>query len=163
MRNTALPTLEVNGIWGGYQGPGTKTLIPSKAGFKVTMRLVNDQDPALIAEMFTQYVKAFASDTATIEVNILAQGFPLNGLFDGPGVEAVQQALVATTGKRALMERSGGSIPIAGMFQRELGIPMTHLGLGPGENIHAPNEYAVVEDFYLAIDTAIHLYYNLTQ
>ena len=82
-------------------------------------------------------------------------------MFDGAAVEAVQQALVATTGKRALMERTGGSIPIAGMFQRELGIPMTHLGLGAGENIHSPNEYVDVDDFYLGIDTAIHLYYNL--
>lgn len=163
VRNTALPTLEVNGMWGGYQGPGTKTVIPSKAGFKVTMRLVNDQDPAQVAEMFTKYVQNFASDTAAVEVKILAQGHPFSGMFEGAGVEAVQRALVATTGKRALMERSGGSIPIAGMFQRELGVPMTHLGLGSGENIHSPNEYVVVEDFYLAIDTAIHLYYNLAE
>ena len=160
-RATALPTLEINGIWGGYQGPGTKTVIPSKAGFKVTMRLVNDQDPNVIAEMFRQYVLSFASDTAAIDVSVLAEGYPFNGLFEGPGVEAVQQALQATTGKRALMERTGGSIPIAGMFQSELGIPMTHLGLGPGENIHSPNEYIRVDEYYLAIDTAIHLYYNL--
>lgn len=163
VRNTALPTVEVNGMWGGYQGPGTKTVIPSQAGFKVTMRLVDNQDPAQIAELFTNYVKQFASDTASVEVKILAQGHPFTGLFEGPGVEAVQQALVATTGKRALMERSGGSIPIAGMFQRELGIPLTGLGLGSGENIHSPNEYINVEDFYLAIDTAIHMYYNLAQ
>src|SRR6185503_10875385 len=97
-------------------------VIPSKAGFKVTMRLVSDQDPGVIAEMFKQYVQGFASDTASIEVKILAQGDSFRGLFDGAGVEAVQQALEATTGKRALMERTGGSIPIAGMFQRELGI-----------------------------------------
>lgn len=163
VRATALPTLEVNGIWGGYEGPGTKTVIPSKAHFKVTMRLVNDQDPAVIAETFTNYVKSFASDTAQIDVKILAQSFPFKGLFDGPEVEAVQKALVATMGKRAVLERSGGSIPIAGMFQQELGIPLTHLGLGPGDNIHSPNEYIRVEDFYLAMDTAIHLYYNLAE
>ena len=163
VRGTALPTLEVNGMWGGYQGPGTKTVLPSKAGFKVTMRLVNDQDPAVITETFTNYVMGFASDTAEIEVKILAQSAPFRGLFDGDGVEAVQQALVATTGKRALLERAGGSIPIAGMFQQETGIPMTHLGLGAGENIHSPNEYIRVDDFYLAIDTAIHLYYNLAK
>ncbi|MCC6804754.1 MAG: dipeptidase [Anaerolineae bacterium] len=161
VRGTALPTLEVNGIWGGYQGPGTKTVIPSKAGFKVTMRLVNDQNPDEIAEMFTNYVLGFASDTAAIEVKILTRAYPFSGLFEGAGVEAVQQALVATTGKRALMERTGGSIPIAGMFQRELGIPITHLGLSAGENIHSPNEYVRVDDFYLCMDTAIHLYYNL--
>ncbi len=160
-RATALPTLEVNGMWGGYQGPGTKTVIPSQAGFKVTMRLVKDQDPAVIAAMFKQYVLGFASDTASIEVKILAQGYPLSGMFEGAGVEAVQQALEETLGKRALMQRTGGSIPIAGMFQRELGLPMTQLGLGAGENIHSPNEYIRVDEFYLGIDTAIWLYYNL--
>ncbi|MEO8395623.1 MAG: M20/M25/M40 family metallo-hydrolase [Chloroflexota bacterium] len=163
VRNTALPTLEVNGIWGGYQGPGSKTVIPSKAGFKVTMRLVADQNPSAIAELFTTFVQGFASDTAAIEVKILALGSPFTGLFDGAGVEAVQKALVATTGNRALMERTGGSIPIAGMFQQELGIPLTNLGLGPGDNIHSPNEYVRVDDFYKAIDTAIHIYYNLTE
>jgi acetylornithine deacetylase/succinyl-diaminopimelate desuccinylase-like protein len=163
VRATALPTLEVNGMWGGYQGPGTKTVIPSKAGFKVTMRLVSDQDPNEIAEMFRNYVLGFASDTAAIEVSVLAEGYPLKGLFDGPLVEAVQKALVATTGKRALMERTGGSIPIAGMFQRELGIPMTTLGLGAGEVIHAPDEFIRIDEFYLAIDTAINLYYNLAE
>lgn len=160
VRATAQPTLEVNGMWGGYQGPGTKTVIPSEAGFKVTMRLVSDQDPNVIADMFKQYVLGFASDTASIEVTTMAEGYPLKGLFEGAGVEVVQQAFEATLGKRALMERTGGSIPIAGMFQRELGIPMTHLGLGPGENIHSPNEYIRVDEFYLSIDTVIRLYYN---
>jgi acetylornithine deacetylase/succinyl-diaminopimelate desuccinylase-like protein len=162
-RATALPTLEVNGIWGGYQGPGTKTVIPSKAGFKVTMRLVSDQDPVVITAMFRDYVLGFASNTAEIEVNTLAQGYPFRGLFEGAGVEAVQQALEATIGKRAIMERSGGSIPIAGMFQRELGVPMTHLGLGAGDNIHSPNEYVRVDDFYLSMDAAIRFYYNLAE
>jgi acetylornithine deacetylase/succinyl-diaminopimelate desuccinylase-like protein len=161
VRGTAQPTLEVNGIWGGYQGPGTKTVIPSKAGFKVTMRLVSNQDPDEIAALFKHYVLSYASSTAAIEVNVLAEGHPFTGMFDGPGVAAVQRALEATIGKRPLMERTGGSIPIAGMFQRELGVPLTQLGLGAGNNIHSPNEYAKVEDFYLAIDTAIHLYYNL--
>ncbi|MBK8021098.1 MAG: dipeptidase [Chloroflexi bacterium] len=161
VRATALPTLEVNGMWGGYQGPGMKTVLPSQAGFKVTMRLVSDQDPAEIAALFKDYVMGFASETAHIDVKVVVQGHPFRGEFEGPGVEAVQQALESVLGKRALLERSGGSIPIAGMFQRELGIPMTHLGLGPGGNIHSPNEYVIIEDFYAAIDTAIHLYYNL--
>jgi acetylornithine deacetylase/succinyl-diaminopimelate desuccinylase-like protein len=161
VRNTALPTLEVNGMWGGYQGPGTKTVIPSKGGFKVTMRLVNDQDPNEIAALFSDFVSGFASDTASVEVKVIADGYPFTGQFEGVAVEAIQQALSASVGKRALLERSGGSIPIAGMFQKELGIPMTQLGLGAGENIHAPNEYVRVEDFYLSLDTAIRVYYNL--
>lgn len=161
VRVTSLPTLEVNGIWGGYQGPGAKTVIPSKAGFKVTMRLVNDQDPAEIAELFKNYVLSFASDTAQIEVKILTHGWPFRGLMDGAVIEALQQALEATIGKRALLDRSGGSIPIAGMFQRELGIPLTAFGLGPGENIHAPNEYLIAADFDKALDAMIRVYYNL--
>ncbi|MFN8447086.1 MAG: M20/M25/M40 family metallo-hydrolase [Anaerolineae bacterium] len=162
-RGTALPTLEVNGMWGGYQGPGTKTVIPSKAGFKVTMRLVSDQNPDAIATLFSDYVMGFASDTAEIAVQVLAEGFPFQGLFDGAGVEAIQKALEATIGRRALLVRTGGSIPIAGMFHSELGTPMTNLGLGAGENIHSPNEYVRVDDFYLCIDTAIRLYYNLAE
>lgn len=160
VRAAALPTLDVNGVWGGYQGPGMKTVIPSKAGFKVTMRLVNDQDPAVIAEAFKQYVLGFATDTVTIEVSVVVQGYPFSGLFEGAAVDAVQNALMAVIGKRALLERSGGSIPIAGMFQQHLGIPMTHLGLGAGDNIHSPNEFIIVEDYYAAIDTAIHFLYN---
>ncbi len=162
VRVTSLPTLEVNGIWGGYSGPGTKTVIPSKAGFKVTMRLVNNQNPAEIAELFKNYVLSFASDTAEIEVKILTYGWPFRGLLDGAAVEALQQALESTIGKRALMERSGGSIPIGGMFQRELGIPLTNFGLGSGDNIHSPNEYMNAEDFDKAMEAMIRVYYNLS-
>lgn len=162
-RVTALPTLEVNGIWGGYQGPGVKTVIPSKAGFKVTMRLVDNQDPNEIAQMFKSYVEGMAPDTLQVEVKILTTGWPFTGLYDGPIIEALQTAFETTAGKRALLERSGGSIPIAGMFQRELGLPMTNLGLGSGENIHSPNEYINLKDFYLGMDTVTHFYYNLAE
>ncbi|MBZ0286833.1 MAG: M20/M25/M40 family metallo-hydrolase, partial [Anaerolineae bacterium] len=162
-RVTALPTLEINGVYGGYQGPGTKTVIPSKAGFKVTMRLVRDQNPREIGRLFADYVRSFATDTATIDVQVMVEGWPFSGLFDGPGVEAIQRALEATIGKRALMERSGGSIPIAGMFQQELGMPLTNFGLGSGENIHSPNEYMNAADFDKALAATIRLYYNLAE
>ncbi len=160
-RTTALPTLDVNGVWGGYQGAGLKTVLPSKAGFKVTMRLVPDQDPNEIAQMFTNHVLSFATATLDIEVKILTAAWPQAMEFDGPLVEAVQQAYEAVVGKRALLVRVGGSIPIGGMFQRELGIPMTQLGFGAGDNIHSPNEYLILDEFYRGIDTAIHVYYNL--
>ncbi len=161
VRETALPTVEVNGVWGGYQGPGVKTVLPSQGGFKVTMRLVADQDPAVIGDLFKQYVLGFSSDTAAIEVSVTEEGYPFTALFEGSAIEAMQKSLVATTGKRALMLRGGGSIPIGGMFQRELGVPMTSFGLSSGENIHSPNEFVRVDEFYMAIDAAIRLYYNL--
>ncbi len=160
-RATALPTLDVNGIFGGYQGPGTKTVIPSQGGFKATMRLVADQDPGDVQRKFVDYVKTFASDTARIEITTGPLGWPTTLMFDGPQVEAVQRAYEATWGKRARMIRAGGSVPIMGMFQRALGMPLTSLGYGSGENIHAPNEFYWLEYFYRGIDTAIHFYYNL--
>lgn len=160
-RVTALPTLEVNGIWGGYQGPGIKTVLPSKAGFKATMRLVDNQNPQEIAQMFKDYVLSFAPETLDVQVNVLTTGWPFTALYEGPVIDALQEAFEATTGKRALMERSGGSIPIAGMFQKEMDIPMIGMGLGAGENIHSPNEYLRLDDFFLGIDTLIHFYYNV--
>lgn len=163
VRATALPTLDVNGIFGGYQGPGSKTVIPSQGGFKVTMRLVADQEPAVVQRKFVDYVKTFASDTASIDVRTGPLGWPVTMLFDGPEVEAVQRAYETNWGKRARMIRVGGSVPIMGMFQRELGMPLTSLGLGSGENIHAPNEYFWLEYFYKSVDTAIDFYFNLAE
>ncbi|MCB0012245.1 MAG: dipeptidase [Anaerolineales bacterium] len=158
-RITALPTLDVNGISGGYEGPGIKTIIPSSATFKVTMRLVADQDPEVIAGLFTDHVMSFATDTLDIDVQILAKGWPVTMEFEGPLINAVQTALKATTGLEANLTRGGGSIPIGGMFQQELGAPLTALGVGFGENVHSPNEYLELEHFQTGIDTLLHFYY----
>ena len=158
-RGTALPTLDINGMTSGYQGIGVKTIIPAQASFKVSMRLVADQDPHEIARQFTDFVMGFASETAAIEVNLLAAGWPMTMEFEGPLIDAVQNAMKATTGKRATMVRGGGSIPIGGMFQQELQIPISALGVGFGENVHSPNEYLELEHFRTGIDTLIHFYY----
>ena len=158
-RITALPTLDVNGISGGYEGPGIKTIIPSSATFKLTMRLVADQDPEVIAGLFTDHVMGFATDTLDIDVQILAKGWPVTMEFEGPLINAVQTALKATTGLEANLTRGGGSIPIGGMFQQELGAPLTALGVGFGENVHSPNEYLELEHFQTGIDTLLHFYY----
>lgn len=163
VRISALPTLDINGIWGGYQGQGMKTIIPAKAGFKVTMRIVPDQQPDEIAQMFKDYVMSFACDTLDIEVAIHQAGWHFTMEFDGPAVEAIQRAFESTLGKRALMLRVGASAPIGGMFQHELGIPMSNLGFGSGNNAHSPNEYINLDDFFLGVDTAIHVYYNLAE
>ena len=162
-RLTALPTLDVNGITGGYQGEGSKTVLPSQGSFKVTMRLVPNQDPKEIAQRFSDYVKSFASATADVQVRVRGEGYPMKMPYDGPLVEAVQQALETTVGKRAIFTRSGGSIPIGGMFQQALGIPITNIGFGAGGNIHSPNEYLILEDYHLALDTTIHFLYNLAE
>jgi acetylornithine deacetylase/succinyl-diaminopimelate desuccinylase-like protein len=160
-RQTAQPTLDVNGLFSGYQGAGTKTIIPSQAGFKVSMRLVADQDPHDIAEKFTAFINSFSSDTLEINVNISSKSWPVEALFDGPCIEAVQRAFKATWGKRALIYRQGGSIPIMGMFQRELGVPITNFGYGNGGNGHAPNEFFRLEHFYRGIESAIHFYHYI--
>ncbi len=162
-RLTALPTLDVNGIWGGYQGQGIKTVIPAQAGFKVTMRLVADQDPHEIGELFKAHLFTFACPTLAIEVDIQITDPPLTMAREHPVVEAVQRTFATTLGKRALLTRLGGSLPIGGMFQQTLGIPMTSIGLCSGAGGHAPNEYINEEHFYLGIDAAIHFYYYLAE
>jgi acetylornithine deacetylase/succinyl-diaminopimelate desuccinylase-like protein len=160
-RQTAQPTLDVNGLFSGYQGAGSKTIIPSKAGFKASMRLVTAQDPDDIAEKFTAFINSFSSDTVDIQVDITSKCWPVEALFEGPCIEAVQQAFEATWGKRALLYRQGGSIPIMGMMQRELGVPITNFGYGNGGNGHAPNEFCRLEHFYRSIDSAIHFYHYI--
>lgn len=161
-RSTALPTLDVNGMWGGYQGEGTKTVIPSEAGFKVTMRLVADQNPHEIAKMFEAYVHSFATDTVTIETRVMAMGWPTTLTFEGPIADAMNRAFVETCDREIQWMRTGGSIPIGGMFQNALGSPITGLGLGTGDNFHAPNEFIRLDHFQIAMDTLIHYLYNLS-
>jgi acetylornithine deacetylase/succinyl-diaminopimelate desuccinylase-like protein len=163
-RATAQPTCDVNGVYGGYQGDGGKTIIPSRAGFKVSMRLVSDQDPEDILQKFTQFIDTFACDTLNIEVTTSSSlCYPAHLLAHGPEIEAIQQAFEAVWGKRASLYRQGGSVPITGMFQKEMGIPIAGLGFATGYNGHAPNEYYILEYFYRSIDTAIHFYNFLAE
>jgi acetylornithine deacetylase/succinyl-diaminopimelate desuccinylase-like protein len=154
--------LDVNGLIGGYQGAGTKTVIPSQAGFKASMRLVAAQDPEDIAEKFTAFIHSFACDSLDIQVRISSKSLPVEALFDGPCIEAIQRAFEATWGKRALVYRQGGSIPIFGMLQRELGAPITNFGYGNGGNGHAPNEFYRMEYFHRGIESAIHFMHYIS-
>ena len=129
-RATAQPTCDVNGIFGGYQGPGAKTVLPAEAGFKVSMRLVNNQDPNDIAEKFVTFINSFACDTLKINVKIYSSSWPAETVIDGPIAEAAINAYADTWGNNPKMERAGGSVPIIGMFQHVLGIPVVSLGLG---------------------------------
>ncbi len=160
-RATAQPTCDVNGIFGGYQGPGAKTVLPAEAGFKVSMRLVNNQDPNDIAKKFVTFINSFACDTLKINVKIYSSSWPAETVIDGPIAEAAINAYAVTWGNTPKMERAGGSVPIIGMFQHVLGIPVVSLGLGHGDNVHSPNEYYDLEYFGKNIDTAIHFYFNM--
>lgn len=162
-RTTVFPTLDINGMWGGYQGPGGKTIIPAEAGFKITMRLVPDQNPVKIAQTFREYVESFATDGIEISVQIRQEAWPFALVTEGDYVDAVQSALEATIGKRAQMVRTGGSIPILGMFNRLIGVPIIGYGYGEGDNIHSPNEYVVLDSFFKAVEGGIRMYHNLAK
>ncbi len=162
-RTTAQPTCDVNGIFGGYQGSGTKTVLPAEAGFKVSMRLVNNQEPADIAAKFLAFVESFACETVDIEARIISSGWPAEFVTTGPIAQAAIDAYTATWGHAPKMSRGGGSVPIVGMFQHVLGAPVVSLGLGHGGGVHSPNEYYNLSYFDKNIDTAIHFYYNLAR
>lgn len=160
-RTTSLPTLDVNGILGGYQGDGTKAIIPAHAGFKVTLRVVPNQNPSKIWEAFRRHVLSFTDDTVKIDVNLISMAYPFVMSDSGKEVEAIQVAFEAVIGKKALLLRHGGSLPIGGLLQRELKLPTTMLGFGSGDNSHAPNEYIYAHDTQIAIDVVIHFFFAL--
>lgn len=162
-RATVYPTLDVNGMWGGYQGPGSKTIIPAQAGFKITLRLAPHQDPQAIAQSLKAYVEEFATDTVQVECRIGDLGWYFQLATNGPYLEAVQSAIEATIHKRAQLVRTGGSIPILGVFNRLIGLPITAFAYGKGEGIHSPNEYLDIKSFFLSLEAAVRLYHNLSE
>ncbi len=109
------------------------------------------------------YIESFATPTVTVTVEIGEEAWPFAMQTEGQYLDAVQDALEATIGKRAKLVRTGGSIPILGMFNRLTGVPMTGYGYGEGENIHSPNEYVVVDSFFQAIEAGIRMYHNLAK
>ena len=120
-RATVYPTLDVNGMWGGYQGAGNKTIIPAEAGFKITMRISPDQDPRVVSQLLKKHIEAFASDTVKVDCTIGEEAWYFQLATEGPWMEAVQSAIEATVGRRAHLVRTGGSIPILGVFNRLIG------------------------------------------
>jgi acetylornithine deacetylase/succinyl-diaminopimelate desuccinylase-like protein len=156
----ARPTLECNGIWGGYIGEGAKTVLPSKAFAKISMRLVPDQSSSKIAKLFEKHLRKIAPKTVDVKVKFLHGGEPAITPVNSPGVQTAVVALEKGFGKKPLYQREGGSIPIVVDFKKLLGIDSVLLGFGvPEENAHAPNEFIVLENFYGGIKTAAH-YYN---
>ncbi|MFH0988459.1 MAG: dipeptidase [bacterium] len=158
----ARPTLECNGIWGGYIGEGAKTVLPSKACAKISMRLVPDQSSAKIAKLFEKHLKKIAPQSIQIVVKALHGGEPAMTPIESPGVQTAIAALHKGFGKKPLYQREGGSIPIVVDFKKILGLDSVLLGFGlPDENAHAPNEFLNLDNFFGGIRTAAHFYNEL--
>jgi acetylornithine deacetylase/succinyl-diaminopimelate desuccinylase-like protein len=157
-RAWARPTCDVNGIWGGYQGDGAKTVIPARAGAKVSMRLVPDQDPQKIARLFTDHVKSIVPRGVAVEVRGLHHAIPVLIETGGPIAEAAMAAQEDIWGRRPVRIREGGSIPVVGTFSQVLGVPILLVGFGlPDDRLHSPNEKFNISHFYNGIRTVVRL------
>ena len=153
-RTGVRPSLDVNGIWGGYIEEGTKTVIPSRASAKISMRLVPNQDFVKIGELFEKHFRAIAPKSVKVNVKFLHGGAPYVSPTDMTAYKAAEQAIVDTFGKKPLPFYSGGSIPIISGFERILGIKSILIGFGLSEDaIHSPNESYGLEQFDKGVRT----------
>ena len=154
-RASARPTLDVNGIWGGYTGEGAKTVLPSKANAKISMRLVPNQDPKEIAKLFTDYFNSIAPDTVKVSVTEHHGGYASITNLDFYGLKAAAKAFEDVFQKEVLFAREGGSIPIVADFKRVLGVESILMGFGlTSDAIHSPNEKFSIHDFHRGIKTS---------
>ncbi len=148
------PTIELNGIWGGYQGEGAKTVLPSKATAKISARLVPNQSSEKITEKLLNYFRSIAP--ASVAVNAFEHhgGEPYMTPIDSKAYQAAAKAMETTFGKKPIPVRGGGSIPICALFEKELGIKIVFMGFGlDSDNLHSPNEKFNLENFYKGIET----------
>lgn len=153
------PSLDVNGIWGGYSGEGAKTVLPAKAHAKISMRLVPDQDSKEITEMFTRHFKSIAPPTVTIKITPLHGGEPAVTPIDSIAYKAASEAFHEGWGKYPIPTMEGGSIPIVSLFDTILGLNTILLGFGLKEDaIHSPNESYGLFNFHKGIETIILFY-----
>ncbi len=154
----ARPTLDVNGIWGGFQGEGAKTVIPAVAGAKLSCRLVPRQDPDVISERLAAHLAALAPEGAEVEVVALHGGRPAATPIDGAAVRAAAKALAAAYGREPVYARTGGTIPVVSDFQELLGADVVLVGMGLESDLaHAPNERFGVANYLRGIRTSAHL------
>ncbi|WP_227394590.1 dipeptidase [Jeotgalibacillus aurantiacus] len=142
------PTLEINGMWGGFEGEGIKTVLPNEAHAKITCRLVPHQDPDEIVELLTKHVEAHTPPGVTVKVTPFDKGMPYVTPYDHPAIQAAGQSYERVYGVPTQYVRGGGSIPIVATFDQILQKPIVLMGFGlPGENFHAPNEHFHLENF----------------
>jgi acetylornithine deacetylase/succinyl-diaminopimelate desuccinylase-like protein len=148
------PTIEVNGIWGGYMGEGAKTVLPSKATAKISARLVPNQSSVVITEKLLNYFKSIAPPGVTVKAFEHHGGEPYMTPINSKGYKAASKAVETTFGKQPIPVRGGGSIPICSILERELGIKIIFMGFGlDNDNLHSPNEKYNIENYYKGIET----------
>lgn len=158
-RTGVRPSLDVNGMWSGYTGEGTKTVLPSKAHAKISMRLVPNQDYRKIAELFEKHFRAIAPASVRVDVKYLHGGSPYVSPTDLPAYRAASQAVEMTFGRKPLPFYSGGSIPIISTFEEVLGLKSILLGFGLDKDaIHSPDESYALENFYRGIETIVYFF-----
>ena len=153
------PTLDVNGIWGGYTGEGAKTVLPSRAHAKISMRLVPDQVSAEITQLFTKHFVSIAPKYVKVKVTAHHGGEPAVTPTDSRAFKAASRAFQEVWGKTPIPTRDGGSIPIVALFKKELGLDTVLMGFGlDSDAIHSPNEHYGVRNFMLGIETIVAFY-----
>ncbi len=163
-RTWARPTLEVNGLLSGFTGEGAKTVLPAVAMAKISMRLVPNQDPDTIAELFEAYVRKVAPKTVELTFTRMHGGKPWMASYDNPYIQAAARAIERGFGRTPVFTREGGSIPVVSTFQEELGVPSVLFGVGlPDENAHAPNEKLDLGNFHNGVIAAAYLYNEIAQ
>jgi len=158
------PTLELNGIWGGYIGEGSKTVIPSKAYAKFSTRLVPNQDPDKIARLVEKHIRKLLPRTVKCEFEVLSTGKPWVAPYTHPFFEVAHRALEKGFGKRAVFIREGGSIPFVTQMYDTFKVPCVLIGFGlPDENAHAPDEHLALENYFGGIKSIAHFYEGLAR
>jgi len=161
-RRGARPTLDVNGIWGGFQGEGAKTIIPAHAHAKVSCRLVSNQDSQRILEQFRAYVEEISPPGVVVTITDLGGGEPSLTPIDHPATQAAARALAATFGRDPVYIREGGSIPVCASFERILRLPVVLLGFDPpDQQAHAPNEWMDLTNYEVGIRTIVRMWDEL--
>jgi acetylornithine deacetylase/succinyl-diaminopimelate desuccinylase-like protein len=163
-RTAIRPSLDVNGIWGGYTGEGSKTVIASKAYAKISMRLVPNQDSGKMTALFTKHFKKIAPPSVKVKVTPFHGGEPVLLETNSAGYRAASEAMNTSFGKKPIPTRGGGSIPIVALFKKELGLDSVMLGFGlNSDNIHSPNEHYGVFNYMKGIETITLFYSNFAR
>ena len=148
------PTLEINGIWGGYQGEGAKTVLPAKASAKISARLVPDQSSKKMTKLLIDYFNSIAPSSVTVRAFEHHGGEPYVTPIDSKGYKAAERAIETTFGKKPVPVRGGGSIPISSILEKELGVKIVFMGFGlDSDNLHSPNEKYGIVNFNKGIET----------
>ena len=163
-RRWCRPTLDVNGLFGGYMGAGAATIIPAWAGAKVSMRIVPNQDPKRVGQAFDAAVRKAAGPDVRVDIDTHASAAAYVCPIDSPGTRAAARAVEAGFGRAPVFIREGGTLPILPMFRAILGADSLMPGFAlPNCNTHSPNEFLVLHDFYAGIRTSAHLFRNLAE